>query len=256
MRDCWRIEILRLRTAALIRIITRTFSFLCHWRCRNGRCLRSCLARSSRRPSCKPVPWRSLQTFTRSARFWLCVWNSFHCLCGVHSHLVREEIFIGFRGLVKPYSTDKSRICSTLPDSVPNPSTGEHDYTEQSFPPWYGFPKQSSNAVFFLLPFACCFSSNHPACLTNHGHTSMACVTSIESETLASNLTFHCVLCSPNCTDALTAESWCCLNLELNSVRASPHCDLVCQQLQRGFWINLRSCFRIRHPFDECSAHR
>ena len=46
-------------------------------------------------------------------------------------------------------------------------------------------------------------------------------------EPQASNQTFHCVLCSSNCTDALTTESWCCFNLEL-----------------------------IRHSFGQCGAHR
>ena len=75
-------------------------------------------------------------------------------------------------------------------------------------------------------------------------------------ETQASNLTFHSVVCSPNCTIALAAESWSCLNFELNSVCACSHCDLVCQLSQRWFWINFQNCFRVRHPFDECSAHR
>ena len=41
------------------------------------------------------------------------------------------------------------------------------------------------------------------------------------------DLTFHCVLCSPKCTDALTAESWYCLNLELNSICTCPQARLL-----------------------------
>ena len=149
-------EILRLRTAALTCIFARSLTWFGYRRCRNGRCLRSCLPRSSRRPSCKPVPWRSLQTSHQISTSLLCVWNSFHCPRGVHSCIRREEMFIGFRGLAKPHATDKPRVCSTLPDFTSKPSTGRHGQPEQS-------------------------------CL--------------------------------NCTDALTAESWCCLNLV-----SSLHC--------------------------------
>ena len=111
MKDHRRGEILRLRAAALLCIFTRSLTCFGYWRCRIGRCLRSCFARSSRWPSCKPVRRRSLQTL----------------------HQVSTSI--GFRGLAKPHSTDQSRVCLTLSDSVPNPSTGRHGHTEQGLPP-------------------------------------------------------------------------------------------------------------------------
>ena len=71
---------------------------------------------------------------------------------------------------------------------------------------------------------SCCLSRD-----TFHAtiHTSMAGghfdrETCLQLEPQASNMTFHCVLCSPNCTNALPAESWCCLNLELNSTCTCP----------------------------------
>ena len=90
--------------------------------------MRICFARSSHRASCKSVPRRSLQVSRLVCIFVLRVWNSFHCPRGVHSHLVRKEMFIGFRGLAKPYSPG---ICSTLPDSVTNLSTRGHGYMKQ-----------------------------------------------------------------------------------------------------------------------------
>ena len=102
MRDCWRIEILRLGTAALIRIFTRMLTCLGQWRCRNGRCLSSRLARSSRWASSKPVPRGSFQTFHHVSTSLLCFWNSLHCPRGVHSCVRREKMFIGFGGLAKP----------------------------------------------------------------------------------------------------------------------------------------------------------
>ena len=139
--------------------------------------------------ACPKVPCK---LFTKSAR--VCsVFNSLHCPRGVHSCICREEVFIGFRGLAKPYSTDKSRVCSTVPDSVSNLSTGRHGHTEQS----------CLRELHHLL------SSNHPACLTNHGHGGCHFYreTCFQLETQTSNLTFHYVLCSPICTDALSAES-------------------------------------------------
>ena len=254
MRDCWEIEILRLRAAALIRIFTRTFGLLCHWRCRNGRCLRSCLARSSRRASCKPVPRSSLQTFNQVC---LCVWNSFHCPCRVHSHLVLEEMFIKFRGHAKPYSTDNSRICSTLPDSVSNLSTRKHGYTEQCclrelhhlslvrFPT--AIFERCLLVAFHVIPPKQPSNMSHQPRPHVHGGCHFDRETCFQLETQASNLTFHCVLCSPNCTYALTAESWCCLNFELDSVCACSHCNLVCQQLQCGFWIDLQNSELLTH---------
>ena len=192
MKDCWKIEILRLRIAALIRIFIRTFCFLCCWKCRNGRCLRCCLPKSSRWASCKPVPRSSLHTFHQVCTFLLCVWNSFHCPRGLHSRVVREEMFVGFRGLAKPYSTDKSRICSTLPDSAWTLSTrmdtaARNSDTSANFisSPWYGFPKQSSNAVF-LLPFTCQRIS--PTWATRPWWVSLP-----TSVLQTSNLTFHSV---------------------------------------------------------------
>ena len=62
----------------LVRILTRTFRFLCYWMCRHGRCLRSCLARSSRWACCKPSPRRSLHTLHQVCTSLLCVWKSVH----------------------------------------------------------------------------------------------------------------------------------------------------------------------------------
>ena len=124
----------------------------------NGRCLRSCLARSSRWAFCKPVPGRPLQTLHQICTSSLCVWNSFHCLRGVHCRVRREEMFIGFRSLAKPYATDKSSVLSTLSDPsriLPlGDTTTRNSAASSNFitSPWYGFPQQSSNAVF-LLPF-------------------------------------------------------------------------------------------------------
>ena len=111
--------------------------------------------------------------------------------------------------------------------------------------PWYGFPK----------PFKQPSSVSHQPRPHVHGGCHFNRETCFQLETQASNLTFHCVLCSPNCTDALTAESWCCLNLELNSICACSHRDLVSQQLQRGFWVDLQNCFRTRHPLLTNAAH-
>ena len=195
-----------------------------------------------------------LQTFHQIYAFLLCVWNSFH------SHLVREEMFIGFRGLAKPCSMDKPRICSTLPDSVSNLFHSGTRLHGTELPPRTSSPPLGTVSQNNLrtLSSCCLLRGTFPA--TIQRVTSMGChfdrETCVQLEPQASNLTFHYVWCSPNCTDALTAEFLCCLNLELDSICACPECDLVCQQLQRGFWINFQNCFRTRHPLDECSAHR
>ena len=122
--------------SAPIRIFTRTLNFFDQWR-----------STSSRWASCKPIPRRSWQTLHQGCTSVLCVWNSFHYPRGAHSCVRREEMFIRFRGLAKPYATDNTRVCSTPSDSISNPSTGRH-----------GFPKQSSNAAcsevdFHVVPF-------------------------------------------------------------------------------------------------------
>ena len=115
---------MRLRTAALICIFTRSLTCFGYGRCRNGRCSRSRLARSSRWSSCKPVPLRSLQTFHQISKelVSLSSWRT----------LLYPSRSIGFRGLAKPYATEKSCACSSLPDFASNPSTGRHGRPEQS----------------------------------------------------------------------------------------------------------------------------
>ena len=83
-----------------------------------------------------------------------------------------------------------------------------------------------------------------PSTATHHGWSQ----TRFQLETRASNLTFHCA--------TALAESWCHLDLELNSICARFHCDLVRQRPQRRFWINFQDCFRTRQPLDECCTHR
>ena len=284
MRDCWRIEILRLGTAALIRIFTRTLTCLGQWRCRNGRCLRSRLARSSQAyptgflanfSPCQHVvalfqelaslsSWCTLLYPSRRDVHrirWSCQASCkqytshvtfFSCLCALvmmcHTTLAQvivhvissmchaPECLISLRPSLRtlrlslPSSTSSSRtLTSTFSSSVwmlpeqdplctsPNEESGllannaPLTHLPQTnlastrpclipsriFPlgntdtlnsaasanfitsPWYGFPKQSSNAVF-LLPFTWYPSSNRQAYLTNHGHTSMVGVPSIE----------------------------------------------------------------------------
>ena len=214
---------------------------------------------------CKRVPQSSLQTFHQICTFLLCVWNSFPCPCGVRSHLVRKDMFIGVRGLAKPYSTDKSRVCSTLPDSVSNLVTRDtatrNSAASANFITslWYGFPKQSSNAVF-LLPFTWYLSSNHPACLTNHGHASMAGVTSIERRVSNSRRKHPTSPSTASCARP-TAQVLCLLNLGAVSTLSWIPSTLALTAILsannfNGFWINLQNTFRIRDPFDECSAHR
>ena len=113
MREHGRSDTLRFRTAAPTCIFDRSLTYFGHRRCRNGRRLRSCLARSSCWPSCKPVPWRSLRTFYQISTSLLCVWNSFHRPRGVHSYIRREQMFIGFRGLAKPLS--RTNLASARP---------------------------------------------------------------------------------------------------------------------------------------------
>ena len=74
--------------------------------------------------------------------------------------------------------------------------------------------------AFHVVPCKQPSSVSHQPRPHVHGGCHFCRGTFFQLETQASNLTFHCVLCSPNCTDALTAESWCCLNLELNSICA------------------------------------
>ena len=110
--------------------------------------------------------------------------------------------------------------------------------------------------AFHVKPFKQPSSVSHQPRPHVHGGCHFDRETCFQLEPQASNLTFHSVLCSPNCTDALTAESWCCLNLEMDSICACPQRDLARQEPLRGFRINLLNCFRIRHPFDNRSAHR
>ena len=150
MRDSLRIEVLRFCLAALVRIFSRTFSFLCCWRCRNGRRLRSCLARSG---VLQARSTEFLANFSPSLHVSaLCLeLVSLSLWCTLPS---REKMFIGFRGLPKPYSTGKSRTCSTLPGSVSNLSTRgtRNSAASANFTtfPYHGFAKPSSKAVFLL----------------------------------------------------------------------------------------------------------
>ena len=86
----------------------------------------------------------------------------------------------------------QSRVCSTLPDFTSNPPTWRHGLPEQNclrelhhlslvrFPETI-FPR-CLFVAFHVIP------GNYPACLTNHGHTSMASVTSIERRVSNSSL--------------------------------------------------------------------
>ena len=149
---------MRLRTAARTCIFTRSLTWVGHWRCRKGRCLKSCLARFFCGPSCKPVPWRSLQTSHQISTSLLCVWNSCHCPCGVYT------------------------------------------------------PVSAAKRCFQLEP-------------------------------QAANLTFHCDLCSSNCTDALTAGSWCCLNFELDASALALSAILSANNFNAGSGSTIRTAF-------------
>ena len=159
----------------------------------------------------------------------------------------------------------KSRICSTLSDSISNLSSGRHWPHGTELPPRTSSPllgTVSRNDLRTLssscLPrdtFQATIHRVSPTTTTRPWRVSLPTrdVFSTRAAIIEFDLPLRLV---PNFTNALTAESWCRLNLWLNSICACSLRDLVCQQLQRGFWINLQNCFRIRHPFDECSAHR
>ena len=98
---------------------------------------------------------------------------------------------------------------------------------------WYGFPKQSSNAVFCCLPrdtFQATIQRVSPTWATRPWWVSLR----TRDASIESDLPLHL--------------------LNLDSVRACSHCDLVCHQLQCGFWIDLQNCIRIRHPLTN-AAH-
>ena len=139
--------------------------------------------------------------------------------------------------------TSRTTLASARPCLIPSRILPLGDTATRSSPLLGTVPRNNPQT-----PSSCCLhvvlvkqpsSVSHQPRPHVHGGCHFHRETCFQLEMQASNLTFHCVLCSPNRTDVLTAESWCCLILELSSICAGSHRDLVCQQLQRGFWIDL-----------------
>ena len=92
--------------------------------------------------------------------------------------------------------------------------------------------------------FPACFSPSLHFSVWNSFH----CPCRVHSQLVREEMFIRfCDLSGPYSSDAFTAESWRYLDLELNTICARSHCDLVCQRPQRRFWINFQDCFRIRH---------
>ena len=122
MRNCWRIEILRLRTAALIRIFTRTFGFLCHW----GVSQRALLEELS----CEVFPLGVLQvcptefpaSFSLSLRVLALTLElvSLSLSCTLPT---RSQSDVHQRPWSSQHSADEPRVCTTMSDSISHLST-------------------------------------------------------------------------------------------------------------------------------------
>ena len=89
-----------------------------------------------------------------------------------------------------------------------------------------------------------------------HGGVHRHGETSFQFEPQTPDLSTYSVLRSSHRTDALAAEPWRRLNLELNAVRNCPQWDPVCQRIQRRLGGHLHDCLHMGHPFDERSAER
>ena len=175
---------MRHRTAALVCISCCGCGM-----CRNGRCLRSCLARSSRWTSCKPVPRRSLTNFSPDqhvvALFLELVSLSSSCtlLCPSRRDVHRsppscQDMSHGqilrllgpaepFHWETRPRGTELPRTSSPLLGTV---STNN-------------LRTLSSSCLSRYI-----FQATFHFCLTNHGLMSMAGVTSIERRVSNSSL--------------------------------------------------------------------
>ena len=134
-----------------------------------------------------------------------------------------------FRGLPKPYSADESPVCTTLPDSISNLST------------WHGHSEQCCLVKLHHLTLTRFPETIFKRCLLVDFHvvrgTLQATIQRVSpctatypwleslptrdafptrDESIESDLPLHLV--PYNCANALTAEFWGCLDLELNSI--------------------------------------
>ena len=241
MRNHWWHQILRLISSALFSHFARSATAQNRLRRYDRRCLRRCFTRSPYRPTCKSVPQ-------------VCLGNSSpsHLVVALSPGPVPKICFVGVRfffpSQIPRTNLASARPCLTSLRTFPVGDTAKRKSAASAnfkISPWYGFPKQSSNAVF-LFPFTWYLSSNHPACRTSHGQVSMGCVfcreTCFEFESQAPDLSFHS---TASCArpDALAAASRCCFDLQLDVFCAGSQRDLVSQCLQRWFGIHLRTAF-------------
>ena len=89
-----------------------------------------------------------------------------------------------------------------------------------------------------------------------HGGVHRHGETSFQFEPQTPDLSIYSILRSSHRADALAAEPWRRLNLELKAVRTCPQRDPVCQCVQRRLGGHLHDCLHMGHPFDERSAER
>ena len=158
MRDCW-IEVLRLRIAALVRIFTRTFSFFRH-------------GALPRELSCGVFPLGVLQACSTEFLAHLSPESARFCsVCGTRFTLLVVYTPNSFAqrcssvSVVLPNLVPRRNLASVRPCQVP------------SLPPRTSSPLLGTVSLNNPQTLSsCCLSRDtfhHPACLTNHGHTSM-----------------------------------------------------------------------------------
>ena len=173
-------------------------------------------------PRACPRPRRGISSPIHPAR---CSVSGTRFLCS-------EGVRVGIHALAKPCSADKPHVCPTFPDVTAHLSSGD-------------VVTRKRTASVSHQPRPC-----------GHGGVHRYGETTFQFEPQTPHLSFYSVLRSSNRTDALAAEPWRRLNLELNAVRTCPLWDPVCQYIQRNLGGHLHDCLHIGHPFDERSAER
>ena len=146
-------------------------------------------------------------------------------LSWTHTLTRPKEMFVGVQDFSEPYSANKPCVCTTLSDFTPHLSSRRHGYTEKScFRELQDFnlvrfPKTIFERCllvsFHMVPF------KQPSCVLNNpwpniqGGRYLCRETCFELKSQAPDSSFHRILCSSHCTDALAAESRCCFGFQL-----------------------------------------